>query len=320
MSYPHRKAFSDIVTPIVRKPLPAHHEPIEVTEVPSSAHRASTTKDATNEQIAYVPHDRPSRNRQYDWNRPGLSRAMPAYFPSKVAWLFERLIIVNGADGRRNLIDALESPETPIIVGFVNAHAFNLTWTDAAVRLAFSSCEIILRDGVGIKMFLRLYGISGGENMNGTDFIPQLLQAFKSKKIVLFGTRLTNLASAANEMRSQGFNIQYTLDGFHPVDHYITTALALKADIILLGMGMPRQEMIADRLREALSHGCLIINGGGSIDFMSKHVPRSPRLMRTLGLEWLFRLVLEPRRLFNRYVLGNPLFIVRAIRARLRLI
>jgi hypothetical protein len=88
--------------------------------------------------------------------------------------------------------------------------------------------------------------------------------------------------------------------------------------LIILGMGMPRQEIVALALRAALHRPCLIVCGGAILDFLGGRVPRAPRLLQGLGLEWAWRLAREPRRLFRRYVLGNPVFIGRALRLALQ--
>jgi N-acetylglucosaminyldiphosphoundecaprenol N-acetyl-beta-D-mannosaminyltransferase len=87
-----------------------------------------------------------------------------------------------------------------------------------------------------------------------------------------------------------------------------------RPSLIVLGMGMPRQEEIASLLRGVLDHPCTIVCGGAIIDFLGKKTSRAPLWMRRTGLEWLYRLALEPRRLFRRYVIGNPLFLWRALR------
>src|SRR5690606_40821841 len=77
--------------------------------------------------------------------------------------------------------------------------------------------------------------------------------------------------------------------------------------IIVLAMGMPKQEQVAVQLRDALNTPALLICGGAILDFAAERFPRAPLWMRRFGLEWLFRLLLEPRRLFKRYALGIPL-------------
>ena len=77
-------------------------------------------------------------------------------------------------------------------------------------------------------------------------------------------------------------------------------------------MGVPRQELwIARNLTK--QHCILPIAVGALLDFLSGSVPRAPGWMRTLRLEWLFRLIIEPRRLWRRYIVGNPLFLARVL-------
>jgi exopolysaccharide biosynthesis WecB/TagA/CpsF family protein len=78
-------------------------------------------------------------------------------------------------------------------------------------------------------------------------------------------------------------------------------------------MGMPRQEQLAQQLRSTASNSPLIICGGAILDFLGGKVGRAPRWMQAIGVEWLYRLYREPKRLFKRYVLGNPVFMLRLI-------
>jgi len=88
---------------------------------------------------------------------------------------------------------------------------------------------------------------------------------------------------------------------------------------VVLGMGMPKQETVAQQLRAAVSGPILIINGGAVLDFLADRFQRAPPLLRSLGLEWLFRLLLEPRRLWRRYIVGNIVFLARAASLAIRI-
>ena len=82
--------------------------------------------------------------------------------------------------------------------------------------------------------------------------------------------------------------------------------------LIVLGMGMPKQERLALKIKDMLSdNDVLIVNGGAIIDRISGVVERAPSWMAENGLEWLYRLCKEPGRLFRRYVIGNPMFLLR---------
>jgi N-acetylglucosaminyldiphosphoundecaprenol N-acetyl-beta-D-mannosaminyltransferase len=81
---------------------------------------------------------------------------------------------------------------------------------------------------------------------------------------------------------------------------------------------MPKQESIAERLRENAKRPLLIICGGAIIDFLGKKIERAPVWMRRARIEWIYRLWREPKRLFRRYVVGNPVFIGRAVFYRIQ--
>ena len=75
---------------------------------------------------------------------------------------------------------------------------------------------------------------------------------------------------------------------------------------------MPKQKLLAEMLAKRLEGPILIVNGGAILDFMAGRFQRAPTLLRRLGLEWSYRLWLEPRRLWRRYVIGNAVFMARA--------
>ena len=78
-------------------------------------------------------------------------------------------------------------------------------------------------------------------------------------------------------------------------------------------MGMPRQEYLSKYLKKNYNKSLIIINGGAIIGFMSESIKRSPKLIRKFKLEWFYRLLNEPIRLFYRYVIGIPIFFSRLI-------
>jgi exopolysaccharide biosynthesis WecB/TagA/CpsF family protein len=212
------------------------------------------------------------------------------------------------------LID-LRSGSRPQTLGFVNAHALNTVARSPDFFDALSSADMLLRDGSGIATLYSLMGQRPGLNMNGTDLIPILLRRFNGAKIALYGTSERYLARACRSVqRLVPDSALSSAHGFLPPEAYVERALSARPELIVLGMGMPKQEAVAQRLRNALQGPCLIVCGGAILDFLGARVSRAPRILRTVGLEWLYRLALEPRRLFVRYVIGNPVFLYRALR------
>ncbi len=214
------------------------------------------------------------------------------------------------------LLHDLTGLDAPTVLSFVNAHAINLSWHDSALRRTLIASDVLLRDGIGVEVVLPWFSVQPGLNMNGTDFIPKIITAFRGRRIAVFGTRPPWLDTAANIIREQGGNVVCTSDGFQDSNHYLNLAKEHEPELIVLAMGMPKQELQSQRLKNELDHPCLIVNGGAVIDFMAGKVSRAPVFIRRMKMEWLYRLALEPRRMFDRYVIGNPLFLWRCHRLR----
>jgi N-acetylglucosaminyldiphosphoundecaprenol N-acetyl-beta-D-mannosaminyltransferase len=241
----------------------------------------------------------------------------PIHWQSRWQELVKGIVRVQSMRGEQQLLAWLTRPGEPRILAFVNAHAMNAAAISREFFNALISADLLLRDGVGIAILLRLLSQPPGLNLNGTDLIPKILRQYGGgKTIALFGTQDPYLSRARAVVSSRiapGVRC-IGADGFLATACYVRLAAAHRPAIIVLGMGMPRQEEVAVALRAAVGFPCLIICGGAIIDFLGNKTPRAPDWVRHAGFEWLFRLALEPRRLFRRYVIGNPLFIARALR------
>ncbi|QHI99978.1 WecB/TagA/CpsF family glycosyltransferase [Xylophilus rhododendri] len=218
------------------------------------------------------------------------------------------------------LLDKLERPERAQILAFVNAHAMNSAAHSPEFHAALLAADLVLRDGSGMATLYRMLGREPGLNLNGTDLIPRIMAKYDGKRIALFGTR-DEYASRARDSMADELTPHSQIDsvhGFHDLDIYVAMAMHQRPDLIVLGMGMPKQELLAVELRKALKNTpCLIICGGAIIDFLGGKTTRAPQWVRNMGCEWVFRLALEPRRLFMRYVVGNPVFLMRATTLKL---
>jgi N-acetylglucosaminyldiphosphoundecaprenol N-acetyl-beta-D-mannosaminyltransferase len=225
--------------------------------------------------------------------------------------IIHKLQVVTDQAAEQQLITALATPAAPTVLGFVNAHAMNLLADSAAYYQALSAADVLLRDGSGMSMLFRRLGLAPGLNMNGTDFIPKLLAAFAGRRVAFWGTDEPFLTNARQHSEALfAVNVVSVQHGFAEVDEYLNLARQLQPELIVLGMGMPKQEIVAARLA-ASGAPCLIVCGGAILDFLGGKVTRAPHWVRQLGCEWMFRLLNEPKRLFRRYVLGNFVFLLR---------
>jgi N-acetylglucosaminyldiphosphoundecaprenol N-acetyl-beta-D-mannosaminyltransferase len=228
-----------------------------------------------------------------------------------------KIRVVRSADQARELLRSLADPRAARILGFVNAHALNSCADNAAFFNALAGADILLRDGSGMALLYRKLRLDPGLNMNGTDFIPKILAEFRGRRVAIWGTTEPFLSRATLRCESDfGVHAVSTENGFEGTAHYLELSKRAQADLIVLGMGMPRQEELAQQLKSTASNSPLIICGGAILDFLGGKVARAPRWMRAIGAEWLYRLYREPKRLFTRYVLGNPVFMLRLIGLR----
>lgn len=214
------------------------------------------------------------------------------------------------------LMAQLSRCQAPCVLAFANAHALNSAARDRGFFEALMSADVLLRDGSGMASLFKLQGLAPGLNLNGTDLIPSLIRRFDGRPVALFGTQDPYLQRALDHIQAElapGSEL-VRAHGFSTVDVYVSLAQAQQSALIVLGMGMPRQEEVALVLRKELTHPCLIVCGGAILDFLGGKMPRAPEWMQRSGVEWVYRLGCEPRRLFRRYVIGNPVFMWRALK------
>jgi exopolysaccharide biosynthesis WecB/TagA/CpsF family protein len=207
-------------------------------------------------------------------------------------------------------------------VAFLNAHNANVASMDGEFAGALADF-LMLADGVGVDIAAKvLYGEAFAANLNGTDLIPALLAAeARPLTIGLLGAKRANAEAAAKKFSAFARQHRFVVvhDGYFSPEQeplILERISVLKPDILLVAMGVPRQELwIARNITPA--HCTMPMAVGALLDFVSGAVPRAPLWIRQLRLEWLFRLLVEPSRLWRRYVVGNPVFLARVARQKL---
>ncbi len=200
---------------------------------------------------------------------------------------------------------------------FVNADCLNQAVSNQAYRDVLRHADRVVGDGIGVRLAARFGGHQMRENVNGTDLFPQLCQAAVDAGVSLFllGARPGVAAAAAEEMerRYPGLQIAGHHHGYLTPDEepgLIARINESGAGILLVAMGAPAQEQWIDRHRDDLRVG-LALGVGGLFDFYSGRLPRAPQWVREMGLEWVWRLAHEPGRMWRRYLVGNPRFLMR---------
>ena len=214
------------------------------------------------------------------------------------------------------------------IVLNTNAHCLNLCHEDEGLRGFFAAADVVFCDGAGVRLAARMLGGSLPERITYADWLPRLAALAEEREFSIFflGARPGVAAEAARRLRRShpGLKIVGVRHGFF--DHragspesgaVVAEINAARPDVLLVGLGMPLQERWLMENRHRLDVG-VALTGGAVFDYASGRLRRGPRLLTDNGFEWLARLLVEPGRLWRRYLLGNPLFLARVLAQRLR--
>jgi len=226
-------------------------------------------------------------------------------------------------DAAGRIADAIRE-RRPLHVAFANAHCINVAARRADYRAALAGF-LVLPDGIGVDIASRwLHGATFPDNLNGTDFVPRLLETAEGPwRVALLGGEpgVAEAAAARFAARFPQHRFHAVRDGFFApgteTDGVLAALREWRADLLLVATGVPRQELfIAAHVgaREAP----VALGVGALLDFTAGRVSRAPEAVRVLRAEWLWRLAQEPRRLFARYLLGNPQFLARVALERAR--
>jgi N-acetylglucosaminyldiphosphoundecaprenol N-acetyl-beta-D-mannosaminyltransferase len=218
-----------------------------------------------------------------------------------------------------------KSPEKQIIA-HVNIKAMNLVYQLPWYRDFMNAADLVFCDGVGVVLGARLlgYALQTRHRMTCPDWIEQLGIQCASNDVSLFllagfpgvaesaAQKLKDVAPALKISSHHGY---FTKSGPENTD-VIEIINDFNPDILYIGLGMPLQEKwIAENYDKI--HTRLFLPLGACLDFYTGDIVRAPRWMTDHGLEWLGRILTEPRRLWKRYLVGNPLFLLRVLKQRL---
>lgn len=210
-----------------------------------------------------------------------------------------------------------------------NAQHILLLQKDAEFRKIYQSALLSVPDGVPLLWAAKFLGTPLNGRVNGTDLFERLCAVASTKglKIFLLGGRpgAAEQASAILQERYPGLKIigtycpPYGFESDSLELSQINTAIKTAApDILFVGLGAPKQEKWIYANYKQLNVP-ISIGIGVSFELVAGMVTRAPIWMQNRGLEWLFRLIVEPKRLWQRYILGNPLFMWLVIKQKLGL-
>ena len=197
----------------------------------------------------------------------------------------------------------------------INPEMFDRQKTDKDFKKIIDDAELVIPDGVGIKLALMLHGHKVNR-IPGIDFARKLLErcAKTSNPVAIIGSKEEVVNKAVENLKKEveGINIVYYHNGFFDDENLIYNELKnANPKLVLVALGSPKQEYFIYKAKQILNP-CLMVGIGGSLDVWSGVVQRAPVIYQKLGLEWLYRTIKQPERI-KRIFPALPLFLLETL-------
>ena len=207
----------------------------------------------------------------------------------------------------------------PRLILTMNAHIFNMAYSDEKLRSIMNSARMVTADGMAIVWASRLFDEKIESRCNATEAFRAFLaeESMPENRGLLIGCTNVEVEKARKNIHNASGHcaIIEAVDGFRDNESY-ARLLGKHQDIdfIFLGMGTPKTEIIG-YLASSLCPNAIVWGiGGGTIKIYSDTTKEAPSIFRRTGFQWLYRLMLDPKRLWRRYLIGNPLFLLRVMK------
>jgi N-acetylglucosaminyldiphosphoundecaprenol N-acetyl-beta-D-mannosaminyltransferase len=216
------------------------------------------------------------------------------------------------------------APRAPHTVITANAAILCMMRRDEELRRACVAGDLILADGMSVVWTAKAAGLGFPERVPGVDMMARLLQegSRHGLRAYFLGAKPEVVRALADRCARDfpGLTVTGFRDGYFGTAEHDAIVAAIRdarPDLLFVGMPSPFKENWCERHRQALDVP-VIMGVGGSFDVLAGYVKRAPRLLQTLGLEWSWRLLMEPRKMWKRYLVTNSEYLWRAAGAVLR--
>ena len=207
----------------------------------------------------------------------------------------------------------------------VNAGKIVLMQNDETLNKSVLEADLINADGQAVVWAARLLGKRIPERVAGIDLMEKLITVSAKKKYKCFflGAEENEVAKVVEKYSSLYSDdiIAGYLNGYYSneEENEIVNEIVLsKANILFVAITSPKKEIFLNKYKEELKSINLIMGVGGSFDVISGKIKRAPVYMQKIGLEWLYRFLQEPKRMWKRYLIGNIQFIYLVIKNKVQ--
>jgi N-acetylglucosaminyldiphosphoundecaprenol N-acetyl-beta-D-mannosaminyltransferase len=215
--------------------------------------------------------------------------------------------------------------ERQTVVAYVNVYGMNLAYKMPWYKDFLNEADLVICDGFGVALGAKLLGqpIEAKHRTTCPDWIETLVQRCAKENLSIFllagEPGVATAAAAKFRQAAPGIRLEhhhgYFAKSGEENDQVLAFINEFKPDILYIGFGMPLQEQWIRDNRDRIA-AKVMLPQGACLDFYTGQRYRAPRLFTDHGLEWLARLLTEPRRLWKRYIVGNPLFLWRILKQK----
>ena len=227
--------------------------------------------------------------------------------------------IIKSENEVKSLVKESLEVNSNLLLTYFNQNCYNHYISHSNYKELIDKRFTVYLDGIGIYIALKYLGYESVEKFNASDFNYNLFELFaaESTRIFLIGGDFSE-ENIFKKTKADCINIVGYSTGFFESRDYGNLVKSIRStapNVVIIGMGVSKQELLAAELSKSITVD-EIICVGNFLEFYFGTKPRIPSLLRNVGIEWLFRLISEPKRLWKRYLLGVPKFIANIIQLK----
>lgn len=212
------------------------------------------------------------------------------------------------------------------VVNNLNVHAISLANKDLEFRKALNQSDIVFCDGYGVKIAAKILGVDVGERMTPPDWIDDLFKIAENKsfKLYFLGDENSVIHKFVLMIKEKypnlivvGFHHGFIHNDIRLSEQVVRDISSKTIDVLVVGMGMPLQEMWIVKNKKQLN-AKVTISVGALFRWYTKTEKRGPKFLTDNGFEWLTRLLIQPRKVWKRYIYEIPCFFILVLKERIR--
>ena len=227
--------------------------------------------------------------------------------------------IIKNENGVKLIVKESLNKNTNLLLTYFNQNCYNHYISHSNYKELIDKRFTIYLDGIGIYFALKHLGYESVKTFNASDLNNYLFDLFaeKNKRVFLIGGDFSEekilKKSETDNIKIVGYSSGYFEN--RDYENLVRSIKGSEPHVVIIGMGVPKQELLGAELSKSITVD-EIICVGNFLEFYFGNKPRIPKLLRNFGIEWFFRLISEPKRLWKRYLIGIPKFLVNIYRLK----